>query len=214
MERVKAILQNNEPCRWLFYGDSITHGAKHSNGMRDFSELFRERVTWELQRSNDLVLNSAFSGFKTTDLLRDFDFRAAAFRPQAVFLMIGTNDSATLNAELYDQQLNELLKKFAAIGTLVILQTPPPVLMELSPERKNLPDFVQIIRQTAQKHQLPLIDHFEYWSNCPAAVYLYADILHPNDKGHIKIAHDIFKALGIFEQTNSRVCNFFTPKML
>ena len=94
MDRVKAILQNPEPARWLFYGDSITHGAKHTEGRRDFTEHFRERVIWELQRSRDLVLNSAHSGFKTTELLRDFEWRAAAFRPTVAFIMIGTNDSA------------------------------------------------------------------------------------------------------------------------
>ena len=69
MERMK------EPrgMRWLFYGDSITHGAKHTAGSKDFSELFRERIAWELGRRDDLVLNGAYSGFTTRELLEKFD---------------------------------------------------------------------------------------------------------------------------------------------
>ena len=44
MDRIKAILNGSAPARWLFYGDSLTHGAKHTDGRRDFTELFRERA--------------------------------------------------------------------------------------------------------------------------------------------------------------------------
>ena len=214
MERIKSLLQQDEPLRWLFYGDSITHGAKHTCGRRDFSELFRERVLWEMSRRNDLVLNSAYSGFKTADLLHDFAFRAAAFKPHAAFIMIGTNDSTTVEAADYQAQLNELLDKFSAIGCQAILQTPPPVLRDLDPQRTRVPEFARIIRQTACERNIPLIDHFKLWLECPAEFYLHADILHPNDKGHIKLAHDIFKALNIFDNKNSWVCRFYAPDAL
>ena len=110
MQRVKDLLKSAERNRWLFYGDSITHGAKHTNGSRDFSELFRERVIWELQRKEDLVLNSAYSGFSTTNLLADFEWRAAAFKPNAAFVMIGCNDSKIMDAETFEKQLDKLFR--------------------------------------------------------------------------------------------------------
>ena len=212
MERIRAILNDPAPARWLFYGDSLTHGAKHTDGKRDFTEHFRERVLWELQRSSDLVLNSAFSGFTTADLLRDFEWRAAAFRPTVAFVMIGTNDSAAgVTPEEFARQLEELLDKFAAIGSQVVLQTPIPVLWDLAPQRKTVPLLAESMRQVAARRKVPLIDHFAAWKECPAEFYLHADALHPNAEGHIKIAHDIFKALGIFETEKSRVCRFFAP---
>lgn len=214
MDQIKKLLKSTEPVRWLFYGDSITHGAKHTNGRRDFSEHFRERVVWELQRKNDLVLNSAFSGFKASDLLRDFDFRAQAFMPHAAFILIGSNDSVDVEIDTFGAQLEELVGKFEAINCRCILQTPLPVLRDLDTKRLRTPELAEKVRFVADKYELPLIDHFESWKNDSADFYLHADALHPNGEGHIKIAHDIFKALGIFEQTNSRVCNFFTPKML
>ena len=214
MERIKSLLQDTTPLRWLFYGDSITHGAKHTCGKKDFSELFRERIVWEMKRNNDLVLNSAFSGFKTADLLRDFDFRAAAFKPHAALVMIGTNDSAVTEPADYQAQLNELLDKFSAIDCQVILQTPLPVLHNLDEQRIRVPEFAEAMRQAAKDRNVPLIDHFQLWKECPAEFYLHADVLHPNDLGHIKIAHDIFKAMDIFDPQNSWVCRFYTPETL
>ena len=216
MDRIKAVLNSPAPARWLFYGDSLTHGAKHTNGRRDFSELFRERVLWELQRRNDLVLNSAFSGFTTDDLLRDFEWRAAAFRPTAAFVMIGSNDSARdgMTPEEFARQLEELLDRFDAIGSKVVLQTPVPALKDLDPRRRSLPLLAESMRQVAARRKVPLVDHFAAWSACPAEFYLHADILHPNAEGHIKIAHDIFKALGIFETEKSWVCRYFAPDAL
>ena len=214
MEQIKKLLQRTDPVRWLFYGDSITHGAKHTNGRRDFSEHFRERVVWELQRRNDLVLNSAFSGFKASDLLKDFDFRAKAFMPHAVFILIGNNDSTDVELDTFREQLEELVGKFEAINCHCILQTPLPVLRDLDPKRLRTPEFAEKVRLVANKHGLPLIDHFESWKNDPAEFYLHADALHPNAEGHVKIAHDIFRALDIFDCENSRVCRFFAPDKL
>ena len=215
MERIKAILKDPAPARWLFYGDSLTHGAKHTEGKRDFTEHFRERVIWELHRSRDLVLNSAHSGFKTAELLRDFEWRAAAFRPTVAFVMIGTNDSANgVTPEEFAQRLGELLDRFSAIGTITVLQTPVPALRDLDPKRESMPLLAESMRQLAARRNVPLIDHFALWQACPAEFYLHADTLHPNAAGHIKIAHDIFRALGIFETGSSWVCRLFAPDAL
>ncbi len=210
MDRIKAILNSPAPARWLFYGDSITHGALHTYGRRDFTEHFRERVLWEMRRSGDLVLNSAYSGFTTVELLRDFDFRAAAFRPTVAFVMIGTNDSGRETPpEEFSRQLGELVDRFAAINCLTVLQTSIPVLRDLMPKYRTLPLLAESMRQFAARRGVPLVDHFDSWRKDPAEFHLHDDILHPNAEGHVKIAHDIFKALGIFDPETSNVCRFF-----
>lgn len=213
MQRVKNLLQRPERCRWLFYGDSITHGAKHTTGHRDFSELFRERLTWELQRKEDLILNSAHSGFTAELLLRDFEWRAKAFMPHAAFIMVGTNDSKYMDAETFGREMGELLDKFAEINTLCILMTPIPVLNDLDKTRQAVPELAAEIRRIAAERNLPLIDNFACWQECPARFYLHADVLHPNEYGHIKIAQDIFRALDIFD-AESIVCRLFAPEKL
>lgn len=202
-ENVRILLKSSEPLRWLFYGDSITHGACHTFGKRDFSEIFREHIVWETGRKNDLVLNSAYSGFTCRELLRDFDFRAAAFRPHAAFVMIGSNDCVRYPKEEFDGNLEQLLKFFRGIGCRVILQTPPPVITPLDPERgKNLAIFRDVLLQFAAKEELDLIDHWELWNRLSPQdrYYLMSDPLHPNGEGHLKIAQDIFRFLNDFTQ--------------
>ena len=212
MKNIVERMKEPRGMRWLFYGDSITHGAKHTTGFKDFSELFRERIVWELGRCNDLVLNSAYSGFTTRDLLEKFDERAAYFRPDAVFLMIGTNDTVKIADEnVFRSNLNKLAEQFEKLGTCLILLTPLPVFRNLDASRgAAVPAYAGIVRETARARGLPLIDEYRSWENDPAAVYLYADELHPNNFGHVKIAHDIFRALGIFDE-KSWVCRLFVP---
>ena len=112
----------------------------------------------------------------------------------------------------YYQGLQNALKE--AINCHCILQTPLPVLRDLDPKRLRTPEFAEKVRLVANKHGLPLIDHFESWKNDPAEFYLHADALHPNAEGHVKIAHDIFRALDIFDCESSRVCRFFAPDKL
>ena len=44
METIRRLLSRDAPVKWLFTGDSITHGALHTIGWRDYTELFSERV--------------------------------------------------------------------------------------------------------------------------------------------------------------------------
>ena len=61
MEQVKELLRGEYPVKWLFYGDSITHGALHTFGWRDYTELFAERLRFELGRTMDTVSGLRFS---------------------------------------------------------------------------------------------------------------------------------------------------------
>jgi hypothetical protein len=66
MEKIKALIGGREPVRWVFSGDSITHGALHTFGLRDYTELFSERVRFEMGRGLDVVMKTAISGKPST----------------------------------------------------------------------------------------------------------------------------------------------------
>ena len=95
-----------------------------------------------------------------------------------------------------------------------MLQTPIPVLRDLNDARRKLPLFAQTIREVATERNIPLIDHFSLWEQCPGKFYLYADELHPNEHGHLKIAQDIFKAMDIYDSEKSWICRMFAPEAL
>ena len=75
MDRVRAFINSPKPVKWLFYGDSITHGAYHTFGWRDYTQLFAERVRGEMGRNMDVVINTAISGNTTRQLLEGFSWR-------------------------------------------------------------------------------------------------------------------------------------------
>ncbi len=216
MEKVRALLNREEPVKWLFYGDSITHGAVHTFGNRDYPELFSERVRFELKRPMDIVINSAISGNTTKQLLAGFDWRVKQFSPTAAFLMIGMNDcsdrAVDIDQNVFADNLRELCDRFDELGTLVIMQTTCPILPGTAPEREpNFDAFMDKIREVAKERSLPLIDHHAQWvEEKDKLYYRMSNAFHPNQVGHREFAFRIFRELGIFD-ASSLTCNLFTP---
>jgi acyl-CoA thioesterase-1 len=205
------LLKSPEPVRWIFHGDSITHGAVHTMGWRSYSEIFAERIRWELKRSGDLVLNAAYSGFTTEDLLASFDMQVVKFEPHVVFLMIGMNDCGKENGKskvslaAYKKNLRELVARTRSInGAIAVLQTTCPIQMELAPNRRLHPRYMDAVREIAASTESPLIDHHLHWTNeIDRRVHRLAawmsDAIHPNELGHRVFAETIFKSLRIFD---------------
>ncbi len=204
MERITALLNRPEPVKWLFYGDSITHGAAHTMGHRDYTEHFSERIRSELGRPRDIIVKTAISGNTTRNLLEDFEWRAAQFRPDAVFLMIGMNDCSTtrdLPLEEFEANLNELVNRFEALGTVIVLQTTCPILPGTAPDREpHFPHYMEAIRRVSQQRGWPLIDHTAHWQASPETFYHWmANAFHPNEIGHRAFARFLHQRLGIHD---------------
>src|SRR5688572_28086870 len=54
LDRIKELLGQKNPIKWLFTGDSITAGVLHTEGYRSYPEVFAERIRWEMARSRDI----------------------------------------------------------------------------------------------------------------------------------------------------------------
>jgi acyl-CoA thioesterase I len=167
MERVKRLLRSSEPVTWVFYGDSITHGALHTEGWRDYVEIFAERVRYELALTRQTIINSALSGDTTRGLLAGFQWRVAQFHPQVVPVMIGMNDCSSGNditAEEFAANLHALADRVEALGAVTLLQTTCPILPGQAPDRSpHIDAYMDVVRRVARERGLPLIDHTEYW---------------------------------------------------
>jgi len=73
LERLQARVAEKSPIRWLFAGDSITQGALHTFGWRDYIEPFAERTRWEMQWMRDCIINTAVSGWKIISIIDDLE---------------------------------------------------------------------------------------------------------------------------------------------
>ncbi|QDU35188.1 GDSL-like Lipase/Acylhydrolase [Poriferisphaera corsica] len=207
MQRIKARLQSEQPITWLFYGDSITHGLCHTNTQRNYVDHFHERIRGEMARIHDIVLNTAISGQTTKNLIAEYDHRVTKRIPDVIFLMIGMNDCAQneLNVPLpqFAENLDTLIDMNTKLGTDTILQTTCPVLPGgFNLDRENsFNDYMQAIRDAAQKHNLPIIDHAKLWQSASPYAHInrMSDPFHPNAFGHAAFTHLIFSELGILE---------------
>jgi lysophospholipase L1-like esterase len=215
MQRIQRLLEADQPVKWLFYGDSITHGARHTFGQRDYTQLFSERIRYEMGRGMDVVINTAISGHTTVTLLEGHDWRVRQFQPHVVFVMIGTNDCFRgngISVSQFTANLNRLVDCFEADHILPVLQTSCPLLPNSDSEREpTFADYMPAVREVAAQRQLPLVDHMQYWQQRPALHYVWmSDGIHPNHFGHRAFAHLLFKSLEIFDPA-SDTCRLYVP---
>lgn len=215
MERIKRLLKSDAPLKWVFYGDSITHGAFHTFGQRDYVELFAERIRCELGRTMDIIITTAINGDTTRGLLDSFDWRVAQFNPDLVFLMIGMNDCSKDNdirIDDFESNLQKLATKTIALGATPVLQTTCPILPGQAPERFPYFDsYMDRIRKVASDLTLPLIDHTQFWrERSESHFYWMSNAFHPNEYGHRAFAEQIYRCLDIYDDT-SQSCRLNIP---
>lgn len=214
-EHVKS--RGKTPWTWVFYGDSITHGARHTYGWRSFQEIFHERIRGEYLIKNDVVINSGSSGYTTRELLQlDYYNRMVKrYQPQVVFLLIGMNDAANTapnGVNEFASRLEELVKRLESENAIVVLQTYNTI--EYKPQQpdylaryNNLPAYNQVIRDTAKKYDLILVDHDAYWranASDPDVLHFWlGETIHPGARGHLEMAKLILQELKIYDPNSS-----------
>lgn len=214
---VSRLLEEKKPVTWLFTGDSITQGAKHTNGMRAFPEIFGERVRWEINRPYDIVINTAISGNASQNIVNDFELRVAKYNPDVVFLMIGTNDAAIerdISPGQFGENLLILIERIRAIKSIPILMSPNRIVAEQSLNRSRLEDYVFRMREVVKDKNIVFVDNWEIWNNELQNKYegkvnkkLLNDLLHPNGYGHKELAIALFKRLSIFDPSSPTCIN-------
>jgi len=214
---LKKIIEEKKTIIWVFTGDSITHGALHTFGFRSYVEHFAERIRWEMRRMHDFVINTGISGDTLKGISADADRRIFQFRPQVISLNIGMNDcrEGEKGKATFRQYLENLIEKAEKQKSILLLQTPNLIDFLKSEGRRSLPEYVEIIRGIGAEYKLPLVDHYGYWVSQTAnssrlQFWLNDGAIHPNNFGHIVMAHKIFHDLGIFDPL-SLTCKFFTP---
>jgi acyl-CoA thioesterase I len=212
LNRLRAMLADkSHPRTWVFTGDSITHGAKHTHGSRSYVEHFAERVRWELGRLQDVVINTGISGDKADGLLKDFEWRVGRFKPDVVSIMIGMNDCVRgpEKREEFRAHLRELVRRTRALGAEPVLHTPNTTAPSAAQQRGDLPAYAAIVAEVAREQGTVLVDHWQHWQTvCPSPQSLEPwlnDPLHPNARGHRELAILTFHVLGIYA-TNSPTC--------
>ena len=217
--------EDKQPWIWLFFGDSITHGAAHTHGFRSFPEIFAERIRWELKLRKDLIINSGISGRTCVELLNDdYEHLVRRHQPQVVFVLIGTNDIARYNdSELFRQYLTELVDRLRSEGSIPVMQTCTPVLKVEDNESyilryNKLPLYNSVIRKIAEQKSVILVDYAAHWQKIApdenSLKRLLGEAIHPGGAGHLEMAKEIFRTLGIYDADSNCANPIGTPHSL
>lgn len=216
-QKLMTMLQEERQSIWLFAGDSITHGALHTNGWRSYVEHFQERLRWELSHFHDYVINTGISGYKTDNLMQTFEESVSRFSPDVVFVMLGMNDCTwgSSGRSKFMENMRRIIEQIRDIGAIPVIQTPNTINVADHPARIELPAYVDVIREEASARQAVLIDHYAHWesqtkSNDGVMLGWLNDAIHPNERGHMELARKIFMDLHIFDPA-SPTCSITSP---
>ncbi len=199
-DALQRLLGRKKPVMWLFLGDSITHGAMHTKGGRDYVDHLEELIRWERrapQRIRDCVVNAGVSGDTLTRFFDERSWRLLPEKADVVLVNFGVNDvRSRICREGFEKQLRRLVKQIRGDGGIVVLQVPT---MVRGMKQRDW-DFRASVRGVAEEMDCLLVDHPLFWKEVGQGNVLAVwmnDALHPNKLGHRAMAQAVARALGI-----------------
>jgi acyl-CoA thioesterase-1 len=175
-------------------GDSITGGTEYPADLWMLLGSANYTVgnfgvggsTAALDSLNPYINNSAFQETKE-------------FQPNIVIIMLGTNDANPLirpNNGSFVNDYVKLVEEFQALSSKpkIYLVKPPPIFsIGTTPSAEYFRDnVIPTIEQVANQTNLPIIDLYSALVNYSE---FFRDGVHPDEKGAILIANEIYKAI-------------------
>jgi len=191
---------------WVWCGDSITHGAVFTQGLRDYVELVEERVRHECKRFLHIFVNTAIQGNTTREIKDQFDWRVKRFQPDLFCLMIGMNDCKrefNMDISEFRANLEEIIERVRhETPAEVLIHTCCAAFLEQMPERARYPEFMDAVRRVTAEQDIAVIDHHAQWekvrlSDPKRFASWMANPYHPNGAGHWVFAERVLIELGI-----------------
>lgn len=192
---------NNNPNRYLGYGDSITDGEGSTDG-NGYTLYLQNRLgphlgraeVQEWGRPGDSSIENAEVATKT---LRWFD-------PAYTLILLGTNDWH--DSRCQDQgpldcftieALRSIILDVKNHQSLPILGTLPPVNPALAPSGRNdwVDEMNQAIRNLAQEQGVPVAEINATFKAQGSLPPLFVDDVHPSDLGYDVLAQAWFEAI-------------------
>lgn len=207
---------------WVFFGDSITHGALHTYGWRSFVEIFEERLRFEIGHVMDYVINSGNNGDNSGSCLKEHHYqrRVARYQPQVVIILIGCNDIVTTPIPTVKSNITQFVQRLRGDGIIPVLQTYNTIKFIENPDSDYIrrimirhgkfDEFNDVLRQIAAEQDVILVDNYKRWKFYtaePSIMNFWTDDpLHPSARGHLEIANEILRTFGIYD-TASKCCS-------
>jgi acyl-CoA thioesterase-1 len=207
----KELLTGKKPAVWVFAGDGVTLGARHTGGGRNYCEHFAEEIRFGIGRHHDVVINTSSHAETAQSLLEDLEWRALRFQPAVVSVMIGLNDAPAGpegRAE-FRKNLEHVVACIRAGEAIPLLHTPPRIDLDRATTHADLRAYVRLVREVSRQLDVPCVDHWAFWKEVATIEpvgknWLAADGLNPTAAGHRAMADLLFQLLAIVRQPAQR----------
>lgn len=175
--------------RLLFVGDSLTDGS-------DYPDFVVNTINGACGTHIE-PLNAGICGDTSAMVLARLQADVLDVKPDMVVLMIGTNDMARdRTVEQFRTDLGKLVETMLDANIRVVLALPSPLRNRQGNAR--LEDYLSVIRQTAEKHKLLLVDaHAEFVRQIAAGKEMIGpDGAHHGKDGFAGMARAMLDGLG------------------
>ena len=229
-KKIARLLDTKESIRWLFVGDSITHGNIVTHGYDSTVQLFEKYIREELGRPKDIIINSSIWASTIEDyIIGEYAHVRLDWNADVVMVMLGTNDagmSATREENVFKKNYYNLLKKIKEYNpnAIIVIRTPIyteeeyrvtnllPILSwmkEISFNEDRLTDMYidQYIPTTRMLLGFPWL-----YDEGRGNDLIYRDDLHPNELGHLILFKQLLNELGLCN-ADSAMLDFYYDKI-
>lgn len=208
--RVINKLRGGQPCKFLFYGDSISTGCNASGTQQGgeippFMPPFPELVCDYLQQkypSKIELINTSVGGMNTAWGRDNLDERVIAYAPDLVFIAFGMNDPATPQDD-YRAMIKEMIERIHSS----LPRTEIMLVSSIMPN--NEADEFWFANQCVFREDLAMIENDYSYVGFADVTEMHGHILkvkryrdmtanninHPNDFGHRLYAQTILTTL-------------------
>ncbi len=199
------LMRSDRPLTWLFAGDSITHGCRHTAGNKNFFEYFRQYLSTPLpngmDRTGDLVLQTGVCSATTGDCLKYFDSWVTSKHPDIIITMLSMNDCVTISgldgSPNGDQDLSVFSKNLEEITARYLKMQAFPIYMipNTSSRDADIAPFIPVIREHCKRNGFLCVDHYTLFETTENNADWMSDHIHPSATGHFKMAQEIVRTL-------------------
>ncbi len=175
--------------RMVVIGDSLTEGYGVSKETA-FPAVLEKKLLEN--KKNWSVINSGISGSTSASGLSRLKWQLKS-KPDLILIALGANDGLRgFKPEVTEKNLSEILELAKAEKIKAILCG---MMMPPNYGAKYQKEFSEVYPRLAKKYNVPLIEFF-LRGVAGQPEYNLEDGIHPNEKGHQKIAENIFREIG------------------
>jgi acyl-CoA thioesterase-1 len=187
-------IQQEEPLRIVFLGNSITAGYGLRDPLQSFPSLLARR--WEEENRSIKVINAGISGETAGGALERLDL-ILQYPIDIMVIELGINDYIQgFSKEAVSDHLRQIIKSTQTVYPGAIILLTDIQLSVLDPNVYAL-DYQEIFPQLAKEMSIELLPSYLQlvWTDSDLVM---ADRLHPNAEGYEVIAESVYSALEKF----------------